>query len=290
MAQPVLTKPDKIYLWDKKIFPLKDDKIDQYAPAIIPYQLFRKAGQTKKLPVMLICPGGGFMYKELYKEGEQIAFMANKLGMSAFVLDYRTAPYAHPNQILDIQRSIRFIRFHAEKYGIDPNRICVIGFSAGGMIAGLAATERPEGNSEAIDPIDRISAKPDAVVLCYAITNLQKMEFFQKLLLGSVSPGKDISKRYNLPSCVDNINCPLFIWTTCNDKSVPSLQSLDMGEQLSKTGKDFEIHIFEEGPHGLSLSQYNGAVAQWIPAMEKWLSRHSFNVNHSTPLNEQEKY
>jgi acetyl esterase/lipase len=207
--------------------------------------------------------------------------MANRLGMYAFVLDYRVFPYTHPCQMLDLQRSIRFIRYNAGNYGVDPDRICVIGFSAGGSMAALAAVERSDGDANAPDPVDRLSAKPNAAVLCYAVTNLKGIEPIQKILLGSAAMDPDVCRHYDFISCADNTACPLFIWATCNDQSVSSLQSLELAEQLKKKGKNFELHIYENGPHGLSLSRHNGAVAQWIPSMTKFLSRNSFDLNQN---------
>jgi acetyl esterase/lipase len=276
-----LTKDERIYLWNGNDFPLKTDVIDQYAPALIPYPGAEREKPPAKLPVMLVCPGGGFVYKEMYKEGEQIALMANKLGMYAFVLDYRVFPYTHPCQILDLQRSIRFIRYHADDYRVDPDKICVIGFSAGGSMAALAAVERPGGDANAPDPVDRLNAKPDAAVLCYAVTNLKGIEPVQKIVPGNAAPDPKACRHYDFISRAGNIECPLFIWATCNDQSVPSLQSLELAEQLKKKGKDFELHIYENGPHGLSVSRHNGAVAQWIPAMTKFLSRNSFDLNQN---------
>jgi acetyl esterase/lipase len=279
MEQLRLCKNDRIYIWKENDFPLKDNQIDQDAPALIPYlNIEEYKDPEENPPVLLIFPGGGFMYKELYKEGEQIAFLGNKLGMRAFVLDYRTVPYTHPCQIKDIQRSIRFIRFNAEKYNINPDKICVIGFSAGGMLAGLAAMEYFEGDAWAVDPVDRVSARPDAAVLCYAVTCLRDIDPIPELLLGAYASKTEICSHYDLISRADDINCPVFCWATCGDKSVSSLHSLELMEQLSRKNKDFELHIYEDGPHGLSLARHNGAAAQWIPSMVKWLSRYGFNL------------
>jgi acetyl esterase/lipase len=198
--------------------------------------------------------------------------------MRAFVLDYRTIPYTHPCQIIDVQRSIRYIRFNAEKYNVNPDKICVIGFSAGGMIAGLAAMEPWEGDPGAADPIDRLSAKVNAAILCYAVTRLRDIEPIQEMLLGAYASNREICSRYDLPGRADDVNCSIFCWATCGDQSVPSLQSLEMAEHLRCRGRDFELHIYEDGPHGLSLSRHNGAAAQWIPSMVKWLLRHGFNI------------
>src|SRR4051794_5301775 len=107
---------------------------------------------------VVICPGGGYAHLANDHEGKQVAEFFNKLGVAAFVLQYRLAPrYSQPNPMLDAQRAMRHVRSHAVEYGLKPQRIGIIGFSAGGHLASTAGTKFDAGKADAADPIDRVS-------------------------------------------------------------------------------------------------------------------------------------
>ncbi|MEM6279118.1 MAG: alpha/beta hydrolase, partial [Verrucomicrobiota bacterium] len=125
---------------------------------------------------VIICPGGGYGGLAVDHEGHQPALWFQEQGVSAFVLHYRLGSqgYHHPAQLSDVQRAIRFVRSKAEEFQLDPSRIAVMGFSAGGHLASMAATLYDEEAYEAADEIDKVSARPDFVILCYPVISLDK--------------------------------------------------------------------------------------------------------------------
>ena len=155
---------EKLKLWEKT--PLFDESIGQEEPALMPYLL--KDG--KKHGAVIVCPGGGYSHKAAH-EGGPIALRLNEQGINALVLDYRVAPYRHPAPLLDALRAIRYVRYHAEKLGVLPDKIGILGFSAGGHLTCTAATLYDKGNPEAEDPIDRVSARPDVFIPCYPVAD-----------------------------------------------------------------------------------------------------------------------
>ena len=125
---------------------------------------------------MIIAPGGGYRGLEMNYEGRQVANWFNAAGISAFILKYRLGPrYHHPIELGDAQRAIRFVRAHATDYGLKPDRIGMLGFSAGGHLTSTAETHFDNGNPNAADPIDRVSARPDFAVLCYAAVSMTEI-------------------------------------------------------------------------------------------------------------------
>src|ERR1035441_10590336 len=135
--------------------------------------IFRASGAEKVPTAVIICPGGSYVHLAMEKEGSDVAKWLNERGITAFVLKYRLGPkYHHPIELGDAQRAIRFVRAHATDYGLKPDRIGMLGFSAGGHLTSTAETHFDNGNPNAADPIDRVSARPDFAVLCYAAVSM----------------------------------------------------------------------------------------------------------------------
>src|SRR5450631_48103 len=142
-----------------------NEDIDQ--PSIAPYVVTAGRGTGT---AVIVCPGGGYQGLSMDKEGDQIARWLNSLGVSAFVLKYRLGPkYHHPVELGDAQRAIRTVRSKASEYRVLPDRIGIMGFSAGGHLASTAGTHFDAGDAGAADPIDRLSSRPDFLVLCYPV-------------------------------------------------------------------------------------------------------------------------
>lgn len=263
----------KYYLWNEYDYPQKNAAVRQSAPSLISFPLPDDGIQH---PAIIVLPGGAFMYKEMSKEGSQIALACNRFGYHAFVLDYRVIPYKHPCQFIDAQRAVRWIRYHASDFRIDAKKISVIGFSAGGQLAGMLATNPSEGEPQAQDPIDRLSAKPYAAGLCYAVLNTSCLipeiyPMIEKLLTKSQLKTEEY-KKFSPVSCINKNTSPVFCWATSDDQRVPSTNSLDMTENAVKCGRtDCELHIFETGLHGMALSLWDGCVNQWITMFFNWL-------------------
>src|SRR5512139_3812499 len=122
---------------------------------------------------VVVCPGGGYQVVAADHEGKQVAEWLNSLGVSAFVLQYRLGPrYRHPVPLQDAQRAIRVVRSRAPEWGVDPKRVGILGFSAGGHLASTAATHFDDGRPDAADPVEREGSRPDFTVLCYPVISL----------------------------------------------------------------------------------------------------------------------
>lgn len=225
---------------------------------------------------VIICPGGGYHHRA-YHEGEPIAHLLNKAGISAFVLNYRVAPYKHPAPLYDAQRAIRFVRYNAEKFNIDPNKIGILGFSAGGHLTSTACTLYDYGKQDG-DEIDKVSCRPDVGILCYAV-----ISFLNYMHTGSrnnlIGQEENVALD-NLLSGEMNVrsDCPpMFLWHTFADASVPVENTINMSLALCKKKIPHEMHIFPTGGHGMGLAHDKDAhAAQWSELMINWLKLNNF--------------
>ena len=152
------------YLWNENEIPLINKENPVCLPSITPYI---KEGAKA---AVIVCPGGGYGMKAPH-EGNPIAEYLNDCGLSAFVLDYRVAPYRYPCELLDAKRAVRYVRYNAEKFGIDKDKIGICGFSAGGHLAGMTLTSPENEASEynVNDEIDKVSSKVNFAILCYPV-------------------------------------------------------------------------------------------------------------------------
>ena len=238
--------------------------------------IFEPREGTANGSAVIIFPGGGYAILAGDLEGREVADWFTARGFSAFILSYRLASngYLLPVPLLDARRAIRTVRARAADYHINPHRIVVIGFSAGGHLAALAATQFVPGNPDAEDPIDRASSRPDYLVLGYPwidafssdTSHLGYCQVFHVMdrceeLRAAYSPGLFVTK--DTP--------PTFIYHTFNDQAVPVEQSLRFYEALVKAGVPSEMHIFANGPHGTGLGKGDPALDQWPQLLENWL-------------------
>lgn len=222
---------------------------------------------------VVVCPGGGYVYLALHHEGTMIARWLNSLGIAAFVLKYRIAPrYHYPAPILDGERAMRYVRYHAKEYGIEPNRIGIWGFSAGGHLASTIGTHFDGGNPEAVDPIDRVSDRPDFMVLAYAVisfttpyTHLGSMH----ALLGA-HPNPKLAAEFSNELHVTPETPPTFLFSTDDDTTVPCENSVLFFLALRKNHVPAELHIFEPGQHGLGLAPTQADLSIWPTLLANW--------------------
>lgn len=238
-------------------------------PSITPYLL----ESNQQSPCIIVCPGGGYSMRAAH-EGEPIAKWLNQNGISSVVLNYRVNPYKHPSPLLDIQRAIRTIRFKAKEWNIDPQRIGVLGFSAGGHLAATVGTHYDLGTPTSEDPIERESSRPDLMVLCYAVISM--IEFpHNKNLLGE-NPTEELRLLLSNEKHVTPDTPPAFLWITADDSAVPVENNLMFGTALSENKVPFELHIFESGRHGLGLATDNPNIKPWTQLCELWLKKQGF--------------
>ena len=225
---------------------------------------------------VVIFPGGAYAHLATNLEGRQIANWFNAHGFKAFVLRYRLSSegYLLPVPLLDARRAIQTVRARARDYHVDPNRIVLIGFSAGGHLAALAATQAVDANAEASDAIDRVSSRPDFLVLGYpwigAIsTDTSHLSYCK--LFDVMDQCEALRKAYSPDLFVTAKTPPTFWYHTFDDQTVPVEQGLRFYEALVKAGVPAEAHIFAHGPHGTGLGRGDAALDQWPELLETWL-------------------
>lgn len=223
---------------------------------------------------VVVCPGGGYGALAMDHEGRQIAEWLNSLGVAAFVLQYRIAPrYKHPAPLNDVQRAIRFVRSRAEKYKVSPNRIGVWGFSAGGHLASTAATHFDGGQPNAPDPIDRVSSRPDFAILAYPVITLSGdyvHKGSRRNLLGE-NPDAALVDDLSNEKRVTSQTPPTFLFHTNADTGVPPENSVLFYLALRKAGVPAELHIYEQGRHGVGLAPTNAVLSSWADRLADWL-------------------
>ncbi len=232
--------------------------------------------KTKK-GAIVIMPGGGYAVRAAY-EGEDYAEFLAKNGYAAFVCGYRVSPHTFPLPLLDARRAIRMVRFEAEKYGIDKNKIAIMGSSAGGHLSALTSTYMKAIDFEGIDEIDKEDFLPNAQILCYPVIKLLGKA---KAHLGS---GKNLLEEKHAemgeelsPNLIATEKTPkAFIWHTFSDDCVHVSNSLDYANALKDKNVPVELHIYPDGPHGMGLadkddSKISKHVSQWANSLLKWL-------------------
>ena len=229
----------------------------------------------RKHSCFLIIPGGGYDHLSGH-EGANVAERLNEMGISAFVLYYRVAPYSHPVYLWDAKRAMRYIRYNADKFNIYADKIGVMGFSAGGHLACISAEHYDEYEYEAVDEADNVTARPDALCMCYPVVSVSK-EISHKRS-GENLCGSDDELKYSLSgeNYIRDDMPPVFIWHTFEDKSVDCRNSLEMGMAMKEKGKAFEMHIFPEGKHGLDLAEGVRGAEQWFGLFCNWIERIGF--------------
>jgi acetyl esterase/lipase len=223
-------------------------------------------------PAIVVCPGGGYGGRADH-EGEPIARWLASLGVAGLVVAYRVSPYRHPVPLTDAQRAIRLARARAGEWRLDPRRLGILGFSAGGHLAASAATMFDAGVSDHIDPVERQSSRPDAVVLCYPVITFgeYRNDGTMNNLFGE-NPTIDQRRAFSLETRVTADTPPTFIWHTSDDGCVPVENALLFAQALGRQHVPFALHVYPNGPHGLGLAGDHPHVAQWTTACADWLN------------------
>jgi acetyl esterase/lipase len=225
---------------------------------------------------VVIFPGGAYAHLAANLEGRQVADWFTARGFRAFVVSYRLSSngYILPVPLLDARRAIQMVRARARDYFIAPNRIVLIGFSAGGHLAALAATQPVEGNAEAEDPIERVSSRPDFLVLGYpwigAISSDTSHLSYCKLF-NVMDRCEALRASYSPDLFVSAKTPPTFWYHTADDVTVPVEQGLRFYEALIKAGVPAEGHVFAKGPHGTGLGKGDAVLDEWPNLLEGWL-------------------
>ena len=238
-------------------------------PKITIYRAARPNGTAA-----VVCPGGSYRRLSADREGRQVAEWLNGFGVSAFVLQYRVGPrYRHPAPFLDAQRALRLVRARASALGIDPQRVGIIGFSAGGHLASTVGTRFDEGRADAPDSVDRQGSRPDFMVLAYPVISFVA-PFAHKdsrtNLLGE-SPDPALLEELSSERRVTTRTPPTFLFHTSEDTGVPVENSLAFYSALRVNGVPAELHVFTKGRHGVGLAQDDPALGAWPSLSRSWL-------------------
>jgi acetyl esterase/lipase len=221
---------------------------------------------------MVVVPGGGYKMVMSSYEGDDVARWLNSFGVAAFVLTYRIAPrYHHPAPLMDATRAVRYVRYHAERFGVLSERVGIIGFSAGGHLASTVMTHFDSGNPKALDPVDRVSSRPDFAVLCYPLISLQSPWAHPGSVSNLLGPTPDpaLIRELSNDLQVTGQTPPAFLFHTTDDIQVPAQNSIFFYSALRSHGVDSELHIFEHGDHGAGLANGHGAAPR-VPILVNW--------------------
>jgi acetyl esterase/lipase len=232
------------------------------------------SGTTTKAAV-IICPGGGYQHLAKH-EGEDYARFFAMHGVTAFVLKYRLGAdnYRHPAMLNDAARALRIVRANANKWNVDPGKIGIIGSSAGGHLASTLMTNFDSGDPASKDTVEKASSRPDFGILCYPVISMGQITHSgsKNYLLGE-NPSAELVDLLSNEKHVTKDTPPCFLWHTSEDKSVSVENSIEFARALAKNHVPFDLHIYQQGRHGLGLAdKYPFANAHpWAKDLIYWL-------------------
>ncbi len=276
LLSPAQAAPEPVLLWPDGAPGALGSK-----PEDIPrLEIYRPADRPCGA-AMVVCPGGGYGGLASDHEGKQVAQFYNSLGITAFVLYYRLGSkgYHHPIELNDAKRALRWVRADAPQFAVDPGRIGITGFSAGGHLASSAATLFDDGDANAADPIERLSSRPDICVLGYPVITMMN-DFTHKgsraNLLGSEKDNDDLAAKLSSQNNVTDRTPPTFIFQTDEDSTVPAENAVSYYLALRKHHVPAEMHIYQRGPHGVGLMHGDPILGTWRLHLADWLRAAGF--------------
>lgn len=239
---------------------------------------------------VVICPGGGYTALSMEMEGHEVARWFNSLGITAFVLKYRLGPrYHHPAQIRDAQRALRYVRADADTFGLAPDRLGIVGFSAGGHLAATTATLFDHSFGAPQDSLRAFSARPDLLILAYPVISLTEAythEGSRQRLLGD-DPSAELLQLLSPDEQVSARTPPTFLFSTDADTGVPAENSVAFYLALRDADVPAELHVYERGPHGVGMAAGDFALSSWMDRLADWLALHGWldrpPVTRNTP-------
>ena len=251
----------------------QDERVGMNASEVVisVYQPHIKVGKG----TVVIFAGGGYSGRCAYEDVAYARYI-NALGLTAFVVDYRCAPNHFPDQLLDARTAVRFVRKNAERFGIDPQKIAVMGSSAGGHLCALLSTYRGQLQGEEYTENYQVDYLPSAQILCYPVISTRADiidEATYRNLLGDAFEQRDLFA----PDLIADEKTPkAFIWHTFEDELVNVINVYVYAEKLKKIGVSTELHVFPKGVHGKNLSNADPYVGQWKSLFENWLRMWQF--------------
>jgi len=268
-AQPSTAQPSTELLWPHGAPGAQgDDEKDKPALTSYPANPAKAVGTA-----VIVCPGGGYGGLAMDHEGKQIAEWLNNLGISAFVLRYRLGPkYHHPIELQDAQRAIRMVRARAADIQVNPDHIGIWGFSAGGHLASNTGTHFDSGDPNAKEMVDRMSSRPDFMVLSYPVISFTDFVHTgsRRNLLGD-DPDPKLVELLSNEKQVTTQTPPTFLFHTDSDTGVPSENSVLFYLALRRAKVPAEMHIYEPGKHGVGLAPLDPTLSSWSGRLAEWL-------------------
>lgn len=278
IAAEKTTKSEDIVLWPEGA-PGALGKDDVDIPIL---SIHRPAKGKENGAAVIVCPGGGYQHLASSYEGHDVADWFTSFGVTGLVLRYRLAPkYHHPTMMLDVQRAVRMVRSRSKEWNLDPSRIGVMGFSAGGHLASTAGTHFDAGQADATDPVDRVSCRPDFLVLAYPVISMTEVGHAgsRKNLLGE-NPDPKLIELMSNEKQVTKETPPTFLFHTHADTAVLPENSALFYLALKKAGVPAELHIYEQGPHGVGMAPRNAALSSWPGRLKDWMEGRGFLVRN----------
>jgi acetyl esterase/lipase len=228
---------------------------------------------------LLVIPGGAYQFVSVDNEGVDVAERVTELGVTVFVLTYRLPGEGWVRRsdvpLQDAQRAMRVIRARSARFGVDPDRVAALGFSAGGHVTATLATRHSERVNVDVDTVDRVSARPLGIGLVYPVVTMQKQwthELSRNLLLGTMPTAAEI-ERSSAELHVGAATPPLFIAHALDDDAVPAENSLRLMTATRAAGRPVEAHLFQEGRHAFGIGRPGTPSAHWIELFDAWWQR-----------------
>jgi len=237
---------------------------------------------NQKTAAIVICPGGGYGGLAIDHEGHEIARFFQSRGVAAMVLKYRlpkskTPGEAHGVPLSDAQRALRVVRSRAEPWHVDPAKVGILGFSAGGHLASTAATHF-NAQTSGEDPISKLNARPDFAVLVYPVISSDSTIWHKDSFVNLVGPAlaPKMLEHYSNEKQVTKETPPTFLVHAADDRGLPVENSLRFFEALKKAGVPAELHVFERGGHGFGMRKSAGPASAWPDLACKWMQLHGW--------------
>lgn len=225
---------------------------------------------------VVICPGGGYGHLSMDREGQQIADWLNSIGIAGFILKYRHGGngYQHPAPLQDAQRAMRIVRSRAKEWNIDPARIGIMGFSAGGHLASSAGTHFQKNYYQTKDAIDKAGCRPDFMILLYPVITMDDSftHSGSKLGLLGKNPDPELVENLSNEKQVTDETPPTFLVHSDQDKTVPVENSIYFYLALRKAGVPAEMHIYLKGSHGSAIEKKYGIISTWPQRCKDWMN------------------